>query len=901
MEQINKRTRNSRTVLNNDGSYTTQIFGGDIHYEAEDGKLHPIVTDLYDEADFDVIDEPVAKEGYKRFAQARTEAKTGKQHRVLNREHCNFQALRVPFDAQIPRNFARGYTIGKGKESLTFLPVGASPSQGRVESDKRNCAMYQDVWNDTDVCLEIKPDGVKETITLKTDRAPSSFRFEAKGIDTLQELKLHDAWLMDAEGVKRDVEQTVTEEDGKTYVDLVADVEGLTYPIAIDPTVTADNGTLYEQYSSTNAIGYNNNPNLGNTDSRTYRLLIQPGTMPDLTAYEIISANVVIQQTYVNDTSSLSAEPRRITESWGEGFVGYPSATGDGDPYTSIDQYINGENAVIDATQTIAAWNQGAPFYGIMLVPSGGGAREYDPVESSTIEIHYNSVPTVPTLLSPNGGETWNTEHTIEWEASTDVENEPLTYDIEVSYDNGTSWASIITSATGTSYTYDFSSLTETNTALLRMRAYDGTSYSDWDESDGVFTIQHKYAPDAPGNLSPVGGEPVDRTLIQRLSWEARDQNTNDPQSKFDLEWRVSRTSSWNTITETTNREYWDAPAGTFPHGGIEWRVRTYDQEDLVGPYSPTQTFFAGDKPSAPTITSGSTTDIAQPTIEWSSSGQTAYTLRVLLDGAEIYSYSGGTNKAHTIQNDLSNNTDYTIEVTITNSDGLESDPDSLLLSVSYTPPPKAIITVTDSGDNILIEWENPTPQDTEPNVTGNDVYKREQGGTWRKVAQNLSDRYYDYAVANGQVYEYYVKANGENGSVSESESAVSSITLKGVHLHDISDPTGTNYNFMADSEGRGRTRKKDTQLVQFAGRVSPVAQSTNKRTAEVNVSLLLRNNAEYNAFSRLWESDILCYRDGRGRLEYGVIIEEPIEDEVVDRYRVSFTLNRIDYTEVIE
>ena len=94
----------------------------------------------------------------------------------------------------------------------------------------------------------------------KTDRAPSNFSFEVTGnIDTLTELKLQDAWLMDAEGVKRDVEQTIRHEGGKTYVDLTADVSELVYPIAIDPTVTIQpDGTTGKDTYTSNKDGATN-------------------------------------------------------------------------------------------------------------------------------------------------------------------------------------------------------------------------------------------------------------------------------------------------------------------------------------------------------------------------------------------------------------------------------------------------------------------------------------------------------------------------------------------------------------------------------------------------------------------------------------------------------------------
>ena len=92
-EMLNKRTHNSKTWMNFDGSYTTEIHSGIVHYEDVNGNLQNIDTDLQDEADFDQIDFPVAKDGDSLFFAAKDKAEKDKKKNKLNRD--NFEIGRA--------------------------------------------------------------------------------------------------------------------------------------------------------------------------------------------------------------------------------------------------------------------------------------------------------------------------------------------------------------------------------------------------------------------------------------------------------------------------------------------------------------------------------------------------------------------------------------------------------------------------------------------------------------------------------------------------------------------------------------------------------------------------------------------------------------------------------------
>ncbi|MFT4415327.1 DNRLRE domain-containing protein [Fredinandcohnia humi] len=747
VEMLNKRTPNSKTWMNFDGSYSTEIHSGIVHYEDENGNYHNINTDLFDEADFDIIEEPVNKHSAEAFKKAKKTAKEAKNKAILNRDLYDYQGLKVPFDVKLPRNFKKGYHIGKGQNKLKFKPVGASAAKGFIDTESRNVIHYQDAWNDTDVTLELMPTGVKETIVLKTDRAPFSFSFEVEGqlADDLTsgELKLEPAWLQDVNGEKRDVEQTVRRENDKTFVDLVADVAGLVYPIEIDPTVSVQHTVMKFVYSSNPTRNYDTDRMVVGKDGSgwEYRSFIRfnlPQINGDVT-------NVLFKGTLVyhaNQQSMATVLISRITQNVSSSME---EITWNWQPtVTDIDR---GSTAVLASTGVPFSWNitnivkgwanGSLPNYGVMANVSEGSSYTQKEFDSIYLEITYTEPPTKPTITSPNGGETWNSSHVISWNPSTDLETaqNSLRYQIQLSTNNGSTWKDIValTNAGVTSYTYDFINEPETSTAKIRIRAYDGSSYGEWDESDGVFTILHNQAPTTPTNLTP-NGTVVDRATVIRLSWQHNDADT-DPQAKFDLHWRLQGATTWNEITRTTVNNYYDMPSNTFPDGVIEWQVRTYDQVGVSSPYSNLTVFNTGNKPTKPTITAPSSpVNVANPVLQWSSVGQVVYKIQVLDTNNsvlwEITRASG--NKAETISYNLQNNTNYKLQVAIQNSSGLWSDYSVLEIAVSYTPPLKAVLATTNDTErgSISVEVVNETNIVDYPNPLVANFVNKTSGST---------------------------------------------------------------------------------------------------------------------------------------------------------------------------
>jgi len=1071
-EEVWKRTPNTKTYHLADGSKQAVIFMGQAHYEDESGHYQNIDTALHDEADFDSWDFPVNKHGKMDYNKARGLAIAAKKANSLNRDLFDFQALKVPFFAKIPRVIKRGYTIGKGADKVTFKPVNCSPSKGYVRDDDNNKIDYQDAWNDTDVSLQITDKGIKETLMLKTSKAPTAFSFEVIGA-LGSELALQPAWLEDANGVKRDVPQTFRIEADKTFLDLVADVTGLVYPIVIDPTVTIQPDATVGVDTYVTEAYLNNSYETATliyagtgTSSLKYRSLIK---------FDVSGISGTILSAYITlvcggeySSTDYDVSVHRVTGEWAENITWNTQPTYDP---------VAMDTVTITATALPYMWDVSNFYQGVIddsfsdnglclignetISGTFKGFRSSDYTANVSqrpkLTITYNELPSAPVLTVPNGGETWNAEHTATWTASTDlgaeetaisvvggsgtlfnagikkgqtfttttpdfitaveimpscssgqvsvpfkivgttgglpdmsnvyfstdivvpvtavsqkitvdplfsvpsgtmlawvVENTSayqlrleyngadvytsggwvsydgstwttgsadtyfkvytnqstpqasLQYQIQLSTDNGLNYHDIValTAAGATSYVYDFTPEAQSSTCLIRVRAYDGVSYGPWDTSDGVFTILHNQAPTAPTNLSPSSGV-IDRALVNRLSWQHNDPDS-DPQAKFDLMYSVNAGSTWTTITQTTTNQYWDAPGGTFAHGNVLWKVRTYDQAGLSSAYSSQATFLAGDKADTPTVTAPTgTVVIPSPTIQWSSFGQAGYQINVV-DALDAVTWDSGdvtsTNKAQTVGVALTNGEIFTVKVRIRNAEGLWSDWGTSTITMSYTPPATPTIEVIEGTGYIGIAVTNPTPTGTEPTVTGNDIYRRKQGeSAWERIATDVLGGYSDYAVASGQVYEYKAKAIGDSGAIAESTVGSQSITFEGVWLHDVSDPVVTVHNFVWDGSGRSLDWAPEAAMMQFAGRKSASVEFGEAEEESISAQLqMLRDSEDYAKLDALIKlKSTLCFRDGRGRKMFGVVLSLPWKDNTFGN-NITVQINKTSYEEAV-
>ncbi|MFX1253693.1 MAG: hypothetical protein ACFFCZ_18925 [Promethearchaeota archaeon] len=120
-----------------------------------------------------------------------------------------------------------------------------------------------------------------------------------------------------------------------------------------------------------------------------------------------------------------------------------------------------------------------------------------------------NRAPAVE-VTAPNGGETISGTTTVSWTAS-DPNKDDFTVDIAYSTNGGSSWTTIVTGLTNTSFNWDSSSSSDSDQYLIRV---EGTDYelTGQDESDAVFQVDNngptitnvKHGPAAPTTADTI-------------------------------------------------------------------------------------------------------------------------------------------------------------------------------------------------------------------------------------------------------------------------------------------------------------------------------------------------------------------------------------------------------------
>lgn len=249
------RTEYSKTYKTDQpGVFVSKVFNEQAHYQSDDGQYYDISSDLIDEKSIDTA-KHISKEGTKKFKDEKKKKQENSGKIINSEDNESFYALHLPFAVTLPKIITTGYSIGKGKDNLTFIPQNAKAIKGKKDPDNTNAMLYMNVWESTNIRLSVTSTGVKEDIVMLNDNAPNSFSFEVQGKLDKElhsgDLSILPAWLVDSDGQRRDVRTTKRNEGNKTFLDLTWDNVGLTYPVTIDPSVNGNMSIAYYSCSNT--------------------------------------------------------------------------------------------------------------------------------------------------------------------------------------------------------------------------------------------------------------------------------------------------------------------------------------------------------------------------------------------------------------------------------------------------------------------------------------------------------------------------------------------------------------------------------------------------------------------------------------------------------------------------
>ena len=229
-----------------------------------------------------------------------------------------------------------------------------------------------------------------------------------------------------------------------------------------------------------------------------------------------------------------------------------------------------------------------------------------------------------------------------------------------------------------------------------------GTDSGGLSSSTSIYTFSTSAAI-ANAYCRTPAGTVEDGTKPVSFGWTVETTDGASP-LRIQVQWKTDTETSWRDLYDSSNPAGgsltgYTAPADTFPSGPIQWRVRAYNRDSVVGPYDEAA-FVCLRAPDAPTGLSASTVPLS--TIQWQSVGQEAYELCIddnVVEkryGPDVYSYC--------VKEPLKDGY-HTIELRIQGEYGLWSNPTSISVYIENQPGADTITLQGDFGIDALLSW----------------------------------------------------------------------------------------------------------------------------------------------------------------------------------------------------
>lgn len=288
------------------------------------------------------------------------------------------------------------------------------------------------------------------------------------------------------------------------------------------------------------------------------------------------------------------------------------------------------------------------------------------------------------------------------------------------------------------------------------------------------FRVSH---PPTTANWSPTGDQarPFGIAGSVDLSWDFSDSSPVDSQSAYRVLVQDNATgvtvvdtgkvvTSTESATVTIPVDYKDVE--------LRWRVRVWDSDDVSGPFGPNQLFRMMDDADLVIVGPSAIITSPQPTIEWTfaatgSRTQRAYRVTIThVDGLDtITDYDSGQIQGSVTSYQIptpviENGIEYTIALTVWDSNGLATATDATALAAWIPPPAGASVTIDAANFTadgyVSIEWADGTQDEDFKEWR---IYRRtpEVSSTWELVDSAVSSPYLDYMAPAVSDVEYAI------------------------------------------------------------------------------------------------------------------------------------------------
>jgi len=279
--------------------------------------------------------------------------------------------------------------------------------------------------------------------------------------------------------------------------------------------------------------------------------------------------------------------------------------------------------------------------------------------------------------------------------------------------------------------------------------------------------------------VDAANAAPSAPTLTARANFDADSAATlawtfNDPgdtQSAFQVQViEVGVGGVYDSTKTTSGTASHVLSGGTLDNDkSYQWRARTWDSSDNVGPWSGYGTFSTSDAGTV-TVTdpvsdnpAGVITDDYE--VAWSVADTTQAAYRVVLvrtDPGATVSTTGWVASVATshVVTGMVTDVEHRVEVTVRNGAAVETGTGTRLITPSYGSPEVPLLSVTPvpDGGYMLLSVTNPAPAGDRPEVSYNEVWRALSGSAvFERIADGVAPdgTYRDYTAASGVAYDY--------------------------------------------------------------------------------------------------------------------------------------------------
>ena len=403
----------------------------------------------------------------------------------------------------------------------------------------------------------------------------------------------------------------------------------------------------------------------------------------------------------------------------------------------------------------------------------------------------------------------------------------------------------------------------------------------------------------SPSNLNPANNKNMLNSGDITFSWNHNGYEITSTQSKYELMYSTNGGGTWTTVSEVTGNQHRAFPAGTFSNGMVQWKVKTWDSNNISSVYSTVAQFTLVSVPAAPVITAPSgTITTGMPTITWTSTNQAGYRVEVVdSNGVLCWSKEDVLSTVKSIPMDtyLPTGQTYTIKVKYLGNNGFWSDFASSSITTNLEIPTPILVELVNKD---CVKGGVTFSVTKDSTVSFYEVW-RSEGDTFQRIATGLSDTSFsDYTQASGLEYKYKFRAYSVQGGYVETSLITSKVDFKGTVISDLDG----NYIKLKYRSKRSEDYSLDATFQKYAGRVNSVVEFTISEDTGLSLQFDCREYSEIEDLKALIRKrKTLLLRDKLGAKMYGIIKNLSENYDVKTKiWNYSFIFYRIDYSEVV-